>query len=232
MVLNIKVSHEYTPRVKSRITALTVITVALVAVLGVVVVRLAREVGERETSGIDKRVLLDIHSHSTPFLNSLMLHTTNLGSPLFLAIAAFLLGLYFAYKKQVKNFLIVGGGMVGAAGLAFVIKSVVERPRPHLWHHAIAHDTGFSFISGHATMSMAFVAVIIAIVWHTKWRYPAIIGGGLYVLYIGFSRLYLGLHYPTDIIGGWIVAFAWVLVVVLTLRLLFEDTPYVFRKKH
>lgn len=210
---------------KSRITALTVVTICLIAVLAVIALRLMREVQEHETLGFDKKVLLDIHSHATPFLNALMLHTTNVGSPLLMGIVGLLFGLYFAYKKRIKNFLIVGGGMVGAAGFAFVIKSVVERPRPHLWRHAIAHDTGFSFISGHATMSMALAAVIIAIVWHTKWRWPAIIVGGLYVLYVGFSRLYLGVHYPTDIIGGWIVALAWVLVVVLVLRLLLGDSP-------
>ena len=232
MTIKDKLSHEYTPKVKSRITALTVITVALVAALAVIAIRLGREVEERETLGFDKKILLDIHSHATPFLNTLMLHTTNVGSPVFLAVVAFLLGVYFAYKKQIKNFLIIGSSMVGAAGLAFIIKTLVERPRPHLWRHAIAHDSSFSFISGHATMSMALVAALIAIVWHTKWRIPTIVIGGLYVLYIGFSRLYLGLHYPTDIIGGWIVAFAWVLVVVLTLRLLLEDTRYDIHKKH
>lgn len=223
MVLKHTLTHEYTPRVKSRITVMTVVTICLITVLAVIALRLAREVQERETLGFDKWALLAIHSHATPFLNTLVLHTTNIGSPLLAAIVGLLLGLYFAYKKQIKNFLIVGGGMVGAAGFAFIIKSIVERPRPHLWRHAIAHDTGFSFISGHATMSMALAAVVIALVWHTKWRWPAVIVGGLYVLYVGFSRLYLGVHYPTDVIGGWIVALAWVLVVVLVLRLLLED---------
>lgn len=232
MTLNHKLTHEHTPRVKSRITIMVVITICLIAVLAVVAIKLGREVQERETLGFDRQILLAIHSHSTPFLNALMLHTTNIGSPLLTGFIGLLIGLYFAYKKQIKNFLIIGGGMVGAAGFAYVIKSVVERPRPHLWHHAIAHDTGFSFISGHATMSMALAAAVVAIVWHTKWRLPAIIIGGLYVLYVGFSRLYLGVHYPTDVVGGWIVAFTWVLVVVLVLRLLFEDSPYNMHKKY
>lgn len=230
MTLDIKLSHEYTPRVKARITVMTIVTICLVAALAVIAIRLGREVQEHETLGFDRQILFAIHSHATPFFNELFVRTTDIGSPIFSSIIGLAIGLYLAYKKRIKSFLIMGGSMIGAAGTAYIIKSIVERPRPHLWHHQLVHETGFSFISGHATMSMALAAAAIAIVWHTKWRWPAIIVGGLYVLYIGFSRLYLGVHYPTDVIGGWIVAFAWVLVLVLVLRLLLEDSPYKIRK--
>ena len=202
---------------------MTVVAVLLAASLAVIAVKLAREVQERETLGIDRQVLLTIHQHATPFLDWLSMHTTNIGGPLVTVIIALCIGLYLAYKREIVRLLILGGSMVGSAGLAFMIKSLIERPRPQLWQHLVP-ESGFSFISGHATMSMTLAAAIVAILWRTKWRWPAIIAGVLYAGWVGFSRLYLGVHYPTDILGGWIVASAWVLVVTLIIRLVFGDT--------
>ena len=210
---------------------MTVVAVLLAASLAVIAIKLAREVQERETLGMDKQILLAIHQHATPFLDWLSMHTTNIGGPLVTAIAALCIGLYLAYKREVVRFLILGGSMLGSAALAFMIKSLIERPRPHLWEHLVP-ESGFSFISGHATMSMTLAAAVVAILWRTKWRWPAIIIGALYAGWVGFSRLYLGVHYPTDILGGWVVASAWVLVVTLTIRLVFGDTIKIpFTKK-
>lgn len=231
MSLSLNITNEYSPRARSRITIMTVVAVVLAASLAVIAIKLAREVQERETLGMDKQILLAIHQHATPFLDWLALHTTNIGSPLVVAVVALCIGLYLAYKREVRRFLIIGGSMVGSAGLAFIIKSLVERPRPQLWHHLLP-EKGFSFISGHATMSMTLAAAVVAILWHTKWRWPAIIAGIIYTGWVGFSRLYLGVHYPTDILGGWVVASAWVLVVTLMIRLVFGDTIKIpFTKK-
>lgn len=231
MPLSLNLTNEYSPRARSRITVMTVVAVLLVASLAVIAIKLAREVQERETLGFDRGVLLAIHQHSTPLLDWLAIHSTNIGGPLVTGVIALCIGLYLAYKREIVRFLILGGSMVGSAGLAFMIKSLIERPRPQLWHHLLP-ESGFSFISGHATMSMTLAAAVVAILWHTKWRWPAIIVGALYAGWVGFSRLYLGVHYPTDILGGWIVASAWVLVVTLTIRLVFGDTIKIpFTKK-
>lgn len=232
MSLSLTINNEYSHRARSRITVMTVIAVCLAASLAVIAIRLAREVQERETLGIDKRILLIIHAHATPLLDWLTLHTTNIGSPLFASVIALCIGLYLAYKREVVRFLILGGSMVGAAGLAFMIKAVIERPRPHLWHHLLVHETGFSFISGHATMSMTLAAAMVAVLWQTRWRWLMIVGGAAYVCWVGFTRLYLGVHYPTDIAGGWIVALSWVIVVTLMVRLAFGKAITVpFQKK-
>jgi undecaprenyl-diphosphatase len=231
MSLSLNITNEYSARAKSRITVMTVITICLVAALAVVAIKLARDVQEHETQGVDRHILLAIHQHATPVLDWIVVHTTNIGSPLVVAIIAFGLALYLAYRRDVVRFLVLGGSLVGAAGLAFIIKSTIERPRPQLWHRLMS-ESGFSFISGHATMSMALAAAIMAILWRTKWRWLAIICGIFYAGWVGFSRLYLGVHYPTDVLGGWVVATAWVMVVSLTIRLVFGDTIRIpFTKK-
>jgi len=231
MSLSLNVTNEYSHRARSRITVMTVITICLVASLAVIAIKLARGVQEHETLGMDRRILLTIHQHATPFLDWLAVHTTDIGSPLVAIAIALCIGFYLAYKREVIRFFIIGGSMMGSAGLVSIIKSLIERPRPQLWHHLLS-EKGFSFISGHATMSMTLAAAIVAILWRTKWRWPAIIGGTVYASWVGFSRLYLGVHYPTDILGGWVVASAWVLVVTLTIHLVFGDTISIpFAKK-
>jgi len=68
------------------------------------------------------------------------------------------------------------------------------------------HD---SFPSGHAVSSMTFAAALVAVTWHTRRRWEFAGGGLVFVLIVGVSRIYFGLHYATDILGGWCLAIAW-----------------------
>jgi undecaprenyl-diphosphatase len=61
--------------------------------------------------------------------------------------------------------------------------------------------------------SSALAFSLIVIFWRTRWRWWIIAAGVLYMVTIGFTRLYLGVHYPTDIIGGWVVSMGWVAIV-------------------
>ena len=105
--------------------------------------------------------------------------------------------------------------MVGRS-LSELQKYWIARLRPELEPHLVVVKTS-SFPSGHATSSMIFyLTVAIVLTQGTRWQWPAVGGAILLSLLIGISRVMLGVHWPSDVIGGWAFGMLWVL---LTLRL-------------
>jgi membrane-associated phospholipid phosphatase len=106
----------------------------------------------------------------------------------------------------------------GAVAIFNVDKLLVARPRPPVEHlEAAAH---FSFPSGHATTSAAFYLALAIAVMSLRpsptWRGAALATGGLLILGIAASRVYLGVHYPTDVAGGVLLGAAWTASVTAT----------------
>ncbi|SMQ95553.1 phosphatidylglycerophosphatase B [Xanthomonas fragariae] len=95
-------------------------------------------------------------------------------------------------------------------------KQFFQRERPSLWE-SIAPESTFSFPSGHAMGSMTLAAVVVALAWNTRWRWPVTIVASLFALLVGVSRIYMGVHYPTDILGGWSAALVWVVGLYLVM---------------
>lgn len=190
----------------------------------VVFLKIAGEILERQPIGSDTTLLKWIHSTATPAFDAFFLFITNLGNVEYiLPITSFLI-LYLLYKKQRLNALIVTFGVGGAAAANFILKHLFHRDRPAFWHSLIT-ETGYSFPSGHAMLSSALILCVIVILWNTKWRIFSIIIGATIVVLIGYSRLYMGVHYPTDIIAGWSVSAAWVGIV-------FFITKFASRRYH
>jgi undecaprenyl-diphosphatase len=98
-----------------------------------------------------------------------------------------------------------------------LLKEVFARPRPY-FEHPLALETSYSFPSGHATMSLicygmlAYFAVLALRTWRAKTA--VVFGAAFLVLLIGFSRIYLGVHYFSDVIGGFASAGAWLSVLI------------------
>ena len=74
---------------------------------------------------------------------------------------------------------------------------------------ALAPETTFSFPSGHAMGSMTLATVLVLLAWRTRWRWWVALPMLGFVLMVGLSRVYLGVHYPSDILAGWAAAAAW-----------------------
>lgn len=98
---------------------------------------------------------------------------------------------------------------LGGSGLLNVAcKLAFSRLRPELWT-SIAPEHNFSFPSGHAMGSMTLAWVLFLLAWPTRWRWPVAAAMALFVAGVGWSRIHLGVHYPSDILAGWAAATAW-----------------------
>ncbi|MGI8632676.1 MAG: phosphatase PAP2 family protein [Solirubrobacterales bacterium] len=134
-----------------------------------------------------------------------------LGKPLWLAFIVTLAGIYVFVRgrRRLALYLVVavaGGGLVDSA-----VKIAVNRPRPELTE-PLAHAFGKSFPSGHAMSSMVTYGVLLLVllpVVSRAWRAFAWSAAGLLVVLIGASRLMLGVHFVSDVLGGWILGIAW-----------------------
>lgn len=168
--------------------------------------------------GAETDALRDLHGASPPALDSAMrlVSTFGRGQPL-AAIAAAIVGL-LALRRRWRDATLFALAMAGAA-LNPLLKMLFDRPRPRLWPGAVAFQDS-SFPSGHAMSSAAFVAAIVVIAWPTRWRIPAAVASALTLTAVGLSRLVLGAHYPSDVLGGWSFAFAWVAGLLVAEQLL------------
>lgn len=170
---------------------------------------LAEEVVEQEGFFFDLPVLQSVHGHATPLYDRIMLFFTALGSRWVMIPLAVLIALVLVARRRWASAVFWGLAVGGGVLLNLAAKHSFARIRPALWP-SLAPETTFSFPSGHSVGSMAFVVALSVLTWRTRWRWPVLICGSLFVFLVGLSRIYLGVHYPSDVIAAWAAALAWV----------------------
>lgn len=170
---------------------------------------LARWVTHPQPPAWDVAVLRWFHQQASPERDRAVIWITQLGTwrgvvPVTIA----LLG-WFLARRRPRKALFVLLSMVGAWVLNDAAKAFYGRPRPALWTSA-APEGWFGFPSGHAMSSMALGTVLTILAWRTPARWPVALLSALFVVAVGASRLYLGVHYPSDILAAWLASLAWV----------------------
>lgn len=179
---------------------------------------LAEEVWEKE-GGFpwDVPILLAIHKTASPQLNVFATTVTGFGVfwgvfPVASAIALLLL-----YRQHWRSLAYLLTTLLGSIVINRTAKQLLHRVRPHLWESP-SPESDYGFPSGHAMSSMTLVAALVILTWDSRWRLPILISGSVFVLAIAWTRLYLGVHYPSDILAGWMVSIGWALGVSLLIR--------------
>jgi undecaprenyl-diphosphatase len=161
---------------------------------------------------LDRGVYEDLYAGHRPLLLGLARAFTAIGEPTFLiaACVACALWLWFAGRGRL-GLVLLTIALLGR-GLSEVQKYWIARVRPDLEPHLVVVKTS-SFPSGHATSSMIFcLTLALALAGHTRWRQIAALGAVILSLLIGTSRVMLGVHWPSDVIGGWAFGMLWVLL--------------------
>ena len=187
---------------------------------------LAEDVLEKETFSFDRPILLFMKTHATPMLDNLMVFISEVGSIRVLGPCALALAGYLIYRNHWARLAYWLLGFGGALLLNMAAKHTFARTRPDLWV-SIAPETSYSFPSGHAMQSMAFVAALIVIVWHRRGAGAGLVLGAAFVALVGLSRVYLGVHFPSDVLAGWTASLAWCigLALIIGKRLHPSATP-------
>jgi undecaprenyl-diphosphatase len=171
---------------------------------------IAEDVLEREQFFFDAPLLLYFHRIANPAMNAVMVTFSRLGYqwgvvPVDIAVIVLLL-----YLRRQRDTLFFGLSVGGGGILNQVAKTMFGRERPTFWE-SIAPEPTLSFPSGHAMGSMALVVALVVLLWPTRWRLHALILGIFFVVMVGLSRVYLGVHYPSDVLAGWAASLAWVM---------------------
>jgi len=170
--------------------------------------RLARELQEDGGFTADKPVLLFVHRWATPRFDRAVVRLTNTAGVKVMPVMALLvsLGLWRARQPRQAAFFFLS--VAGSAAIMETVKRVMHRPRPSLWASpAPEKDSGFP--SGHSMASVSFGLASTFLCWPTRWRGPVTFTAGVYSLLIGLSRVYLGVHYPSDVLAAWTAGIAW-----------------------
>ncbi len=212
--------HNVHPLIATLITTIGVAGLGSSLLILFIVAKLADEVLEKEVFGFDTTLLLWIHQKANPSLDTVMLTITRLGNREFIipivAISLVLLWLR-QYRQEAKVFAIA---CLGGAILNTGLKLFFGKPRPELWTRLIP-ETSYSFPSGHALGSMVVYGFLAYLLTrhHPKFAKLIYILAVVLITLIGISRLYLGVHWPTDIIAGYGVGFLWLMVCTTMLKL-------------
>lgn len=179
---------------------------------------LAEDVWEKE-GGFpwDVPILLAIHKTATPQLNVFAATLTNFGVFWGVFPVAFVVGLVLLLRRQWRRSAYLITTLLGSIVINRTAKALLHRVRPHLWESP-APEFDYGFPSGHAMSSMTLVAALVILAWGSRWRWPVFILGSVFVLAIGWTRLYLGVHYPSDILAGWMASVAWAVGVSMLIR--------------
>lgn len=199
--------------------------IALVLLVGLCLLffrNIAEEVGEGDTRAIDRSIIYALRTPGDPhrpvgpgWLLSAAIDATSLGSVTVLAIIVILVcGLFLSLRRWREALLLL---LASGGGLLIVnwLKDMFQRDRPPLILHAVP-AVNASFPSGHATLTATVFLTLGALIAHfaerRRVRVYALASGVILSVMVGCSRVYLGVHWPTDVLAGWCIGSAWALI--------------------
>lgn len=188
----------------------------------IIFLAIIEDVFEKETMTIDLIIYeIIVKNMRTDMLTSIFKIITNLGGAYCLIIIAILSAVFIKDKKIAIS---VPINLIIITILNLVLKNIVERPRPE--GYRLITETGYSFPSGHSMISAAFYGLIIYFIWknvkNRKLKYIFSLLLGLLIALIGISRIYLGVHYASDVIGGFSISIAYLIIFTSTFKTIYK----------
>lgn len=205
---------------------LVVLTLATASIWGFV--EIAGEVFEGDTEAFDHWLLHALREPGAPadpigprWLEEMARDATALGGIGWLTFTTIVVAVYLWLDDKSHMMWFMLGSTVGGALLSFALKSFFSRPRPDLVPH-LSHVYTSSFPSGHAMLAAAVYltlgSLLAAVMPSPKLKVYVLGVAIVLTTFVGISRVYLGVHYPTDVLAGWLAGLVWALACWLAAR--------------
>jgi undecaprenyl-diphosphatase len=210
-------------------------TLLALVTVGLGFIALSDEVRERETQDVDERVLMSLRRPDHPeeplgplWLAEAARDVTSLGSVSVLTLVVCAVSGFLVLVRRWRTLGLVVGSTVGGALLNSLLKGLFARPRPTVVPHLTQVLTE-SFPSGHAMLSaivyLTLGALLAQLTERRRLKAYLVTVALLLTLLIGLTRVYLGVHYPTDVLGGWMAGLAWALLTAVVARAAKRRSP-------
>ena len=176
------------------------------------------------SSNFDNAISLFFSVHNNVIFTNIFKAISFICSPKFMIVLNVLLFIFIIVKKKYKLFIIVLSS-ISSVIINNLVKIIVRRERPD--YLRMVMEKSYSFPSGHAMISVLFFGSIIYLVNKYNLKYKKLITFSLstFVLLVGISRIYLGVHYLTDVVGGYLLGF----IVLFLIIHLFERKKFVWK---
>jgi undecaprenyl-diphosphatase len=213
MVKQVKImgrSRRFKPGISYRVIFRWLLGFILISGLVALFTDLAEDVWFKEGFTWDAPIILAIHHLGNPVMDFIMKAVTLTGGSVAI-ILAIILFVWFARQHNYLDAATIAIGLSGGAALNSIMKVLLSRPRPSLFP-PLVYASGFSFPSGHVAASVAVYGFLAVLLWRHGHRGLAILSGA-WVLVVAVSRIYLGVHYPSDALGAITFSSLWLMVV-------------------
>lgn len=165
---------------------------------------------------LDSSSIIWMSLHRSDFLNHIAVSLSYLGGLPAMLLVCGIWCLQQAYVKKYANVVLISFSLLGASAVGWILKYSIQRPRPEAAYQMV-QTYGASFPSAHSIYAAVLACLIIFIFYRHAKAKILIIFASLWCLSMGFSRVYVGAHFPTDVLAGWSIGFIWVSLIWLLL---------------
>jgi membrane-associated phospholipid phosphatase len=165
---------------------------------------------------LDGAVLAEAVEDRTRWLTEAAIVLTNAGSTVSMAVLAVLVAIACWWRGRRADAVLAVGAMAGASLVFRLLKIIFDRQRPPVVDRLVP-ETNESLPSGHATMSIVVIGTIVVLAWAGRGvagRVALVVAAALWVGAVGATRVYLGVHWVSDVLAGWLVGASWLALCV------------------
>ncbi len=196
-----------TRRLLARLGLALVVLVAIAVFL-----ELAGDVWLKEGFAWDAPLMLALHRLSRPWLDLVFRVITTTAGP-YISLPVAVLAALLWYTKNRRAAVLIAASSAGAFLMGAQLKALFARPRPTVFPPLVL-ETSYSFPSGHTLSAVAFYGLLAILLWTHRRRVWAVLVG-LWPLIVAVSRVYLGVHYPSDVLASLTIGIVWLAAIAL-----------------